>query len=417
MVAAGYANYLVPLTVPDGVTFKGQALIIVIPFAIFPVTIVLWWLYRFEGRRSRWFTWFGVAMMAAWAIHMVLIEVHGDLYPLVVWLFIPTLAMVLVKPPSADDAWRLLQLLGWSAAIIVVATRVLEMIGAIPIFHIPDDVLAWERGRYWLPISGLFGLDYRWPGPFGYNSKTGFVCALLVILAFARWSRSSIPFLVVGVLGILLTGARGSMLALVCGLGVLAIFSRWGPLARVPAYVRSAVGITAFAAVALLFLTDRNGTTGRMGPKGIWTAFVAEWQTSIWIGVGQSGLDLAGGRIALAMEAASLYIQELTKFGIVGFVTQFAALGIGIAVASIAAYRGLAGPLALMAAFFVASVTELFTDGWQNHSIYSILIVLSVAWASAWLIERRPALAADSEQRPDGLTLESTQQVVGDQPL
>ena len=72
-------------------------------------------------------------------------------------------------------------------------------------------------------------------------------------------------------------------------------------------------------------------------------------------------------------------------------------------VLAIAAYRGLSGPLAIVAAFFMASVTEIFHDGWQEHSSYGFMVILSVLTAGAWLFERS---SADAEQRSDGLALQ-----------
>jgi O-antigen ligase len=93
------------------------------------------------------------------------------------------------------------------------------------------------------------------------------------------------------------------------------------------------------------------------------------------------------------MEAHSLYIEELAKFGLVGFASQYLAIGIGVIVMGIAAYKGFAGPLGLIVAFLVASLTEVFTNGWQLHSNYSLLLVLCVAAAAMWLVEGRDGSA------------------------
>lgn len=76
-----------------------------------------------------------------------------------------------------------------------------------------------------LPLSGYLGLEGRWPGPFGYNSKTGFISTLLILIGLARWSMSRVIFIVVGVLRVLLTGGRGSALALAARLFVLVGFA------------------------------------------------------------------------------------------------------------------------------------------------------------------------------------------------
>ena len=400
---AGYANYLSPLVFPDGFTIKGQSLAIVIPFVLFPVTLVLWLVYRGHRSRSVWVQWFLIAMSVAWLVHMAIARYHGDQHTHLVWLYVPILALLLFKAPSSDEAWAALILLGWLAVVILILTKVLESMGAIPVFHVDQGILDWEKGRYWLPLDGHFGFNGRWPGPFGFNSKTGFVSVFLILLGFAKWTRSSWVFIPVGVLGILATGGRGSLLSLLTGVAVLCVFAVSGPIARIPLWLRMSAGAAAVLLLGYVFLASPTSTTGRTGPGGIWTAFVAQWQSAPVFGVGQSGLSTAGGQVAISMEAHSLYIQELAKFGIVGFAVQYLAIGIGLVVLAIAAYRGLSGPLAIVAAFFMASVTEIFHDGWQEHSSYGFMVILSVLTAGAWLLERS---SADAEQRSDGLALQ-----------
>jgi O-antigen ligase len=79
------------------------------------------------------------------------------------------------------------------------------------------------------------------------------------------------------------------------------------------------------------------------------------------------------------MEAHNLYLQELTRFGIVGLVVQYLPLLLGLGLAVVAAWRGRAWPLAILVSFGVASLTEVFMDGWLMVSAYVLLLVLAVA--------------------------------------
>jgi len=384
VMAAGYANYLSPLLFSDGLTIRGQSLAIVIPLLGFPVSVVLWWLYRGRRTTSRWLIVFLCGLAASWILHMVLLRIHGDQNNHLVWLFIPVLAMLLWKTPNSNEAWQAIQIFAWCAVVILVLTRALEMAGMLPLFRIEQWIIEWEKARYWLPLSGYLGLEGRWPGPFGYNSKTGFISTLLILIGLARWRRSSIVFVIVGVLGVLLTGGRGAALALAAGLFVLVVFAATGPVSRIPMALRSVLGALVLVAFGLMFFLSPLGTTGRFGSGGIWDAFVSLWRTSPWIGVGQTGI-LADPKAGISMEAHSLYLQELTRSGVVGFAVQFAVIAVGIAVIALAAYRGLAWPLALVTAYYVASLTEVFQDGWLQHTTYSMLLMICVIAADSFL--------------------------------
>lgn len=173
VMVAAYANYLSPLLFPGGLTIRGQSLGIVIPLLGFPVSLVLWWLYKGTRTKSRWLIVFMCGLAASWILHMVLLRIHGDQNNHLVWLFIPVLAMLVLKTPSSAEAWASIQVFAWSAVVILVVTRALEITGLLPQFHIDPEIVEWEKSHYWLPFSGHLGLEGRWAGPFGYNSKTG----------------------------------------------------------------------------------------------------------------------------------------------------------------------------------------------------------------------------------------------------
>ncbi len=390
VMLAGWANYLSPLVYPDGFAIKGQALSIVIPLVAFPVSLVLWWLYQGSPTRNPWLIAFIAGLAGSWLLHMALLRIHGDQFAHTVWLFVPVLAMLLLKTPTVEEAWQAVTLFAWLAVVILITTRALELLNVIPMFYIEEWIVEWEKKRYWLPFSGYLGLEGRWPGPFGFNSKTGFICTLLVLIGLARLRRSSVVFVTIGVLGILLTGGRGAALALAAGLFVLVVFAAKGPVSRIPMAIRAGAGALAVLGFGLFFLLSPTSTTGRFGQGGIWQAFTDLWRTSPWIGVGQTGI-LADDRASISMEAHSLYLQELTRYGVLGFTVQFAVIAIGVGITAVAAYRGLAWPLALLSAYYVASLTEVFQDGWLQHSIYSLLILICVIASARSLRDRTQA--------------------------
>ncbi len=144
----------------------------------------------------------------AWFVHLFLFRLHGDLFNHTAWLYVPILVMIWFKPPRANEGWAALTTLGWATAIVLVGTRLLEIVGVINIMYVPQWIIEFDKANYWLPLSGHLGLDGRWPGPFGHNGVTALMGAILVVLAVARWNRSSPIFLTVGALTLLHTGGR-----------------------------------------------------------------------------------------------------------------------------------------------------------------------------------------------------------------
>jgi|GEM_PF-1111403 len=387
LMLASFVNYLARFPPLDAVEIKGQALSIAVPLVGFPVTFVLWWFYKGRRTQSVWTVAFLLGIITAWLVHIVLTLSHGDLYAHTIWLYVPLVLLLLFKTPTSNECWQALVFLGWLAVCMLVLTRVLEILEIIPMFKIEQWVIEYEKARYFLPFSGHLGIEGRWAGPFGYNSKTGLVSVLLIVLGAARWTKSSWVFVIVGSLGLLLTSARGSYLALLAGLLVLVLFASRGPISRIRMTARVIAGVVAVALAGLFFFEGPLGSSGRVGEGGIWDIFLALWKTSIWTGVGQTGI-WASPEAMVWLEAHSIYVQELAKYGLIGFIVQAAALGFGCMVLCLAAIRRWAGPLAMTIVYFVASISEIPNE-WENHSLFSFLIILCVVGAGSWIQEKK----------------------------
>jgi hypothetical protein len=271
--------------------------------------------------------------------------------------------MLFFKTPSAKECWLLVLLFAWVAAAILVLTKILEFLSVIPIYPLPAGIIEFEKANYWIPISEFFGVEGRWPGPFGYNNKTGFIGALLVLIGVVKFTPMKTILIVVGALTLLLTVSRGSGLALVAGLAIIATFTRSGLLGNIPVVIRATLAATAALFAGLILFFSPLSTTGRLGEGGIWEYFLDLWRQDLWIGVGQSGTYAMNPSAGFYMEAHNVFVQELTKFGIVGLVTQYLAIGLGVLFALLAAFRGLTWPLAIIVSYYVASLTEVFQDG------------------------------------------------------
>jgi hypothetical protein len=365
--------------------FKGQSAAIVLFFLVFGIAAIAWLVVQERAKAKGLLAWFLIAMIVAWAAHLVLYRIHGDAFNYTALLYVPILVMILLKPPSVRESITALLAFAWTVTSILILTRVLEMLSVIQIKEQSASVIDFDEKRYFLPLNDLLGIDGRWPGPFGHNGDTAMMGALLIVIAFAFWTLSSWVFLVVGGLTLLITSGRASMGAAVAGIIVLAIFAKKGRVAFVPQAVRISIGAVLLILGALFMYSRSAGATGR---QTFWPAFLELWASSPLLGIGSSGIAVSGGVTEQFGHAHSLYIDELARYGLLGFVTQFGAIAIGVAIAFLAAKRGFAGPFAILTAYLITGITEP-RNNWINPSVTVTLLILAVVTAGAYLREAK----------------------------
>lgn len=386
-----WAQYLWP-TSP---TFKGQSVAIWLMYAGFVLVGLSWLVNSDRASTDPLLRWFLALVGLTWVGLVVISRVHSDLYNYTAYLVPVIVAMVWLKPPTAQQAWTALRAAGWSIVVMLVVTRVLEMVGVLQIRDVPDWIDRFDRNRYWLPLSDLMGIEGRWPGPFGHNGHTAMAGALIIVIAVAQWRRFSSPvFIAVGVFTLLLINGRASIGAAVVGIAVMAVFGRRGFLARIPPWLRLAAVAGGVVALALALLQGAAGVTGR---NSIWPAFFELWQASPVIGVGTTGISESTGLTLQFGHAHNLYLDVLTRQGLIGFTLVLAMLAVGTFIAFRAALSGGAGPLAIVAAYLVLNLTEPRND-WIHPSVTGLIFLLSVLAASAWITDHGALLPVDSEE-------------------
>lgn len=371
---AGYLWY-------EQAIIKGQAANIIVAFASFAVASILWLILSGRESAKGPLLIFLVAMIVAWFTHLGLYRFHGDAFNYTALLYVPITLMLIFKPPTVDECRTAAIGFASGISLILMMTRVLEMINVLEVRRQQPGVIQFDEERYFLPLNQVLGIDGRWPGPFGHNGDTAMMGALLIVLAFAFWSRASWIFLIVGALTLVLTNGRASIGAALAGLILIAMWSKSNRLRAIPRGARIAVGSLVLLVGALYMFTRPAGLTGR---DKIWPAFIDLWLESPWIGVGGRGIA-TGNEVAQAFgHAHSLYIDELARWGLAGFLTQFAALGFGLFIAARAAGLGLPGPLAVLVTYFITGITEP-RNNWIAPSVTGFLVILMVLAAAAFL--------------------------------
>jgi len=377
IVLSQFANYLrfeEPI-------YRGQSLNILVFFAAFAAAFVVWLGVRGYKRATGWLSAFLILMIVAWIAHLFLYRLHGDAYNYTALLYVPILIMIGLKPPTAREGLTAIYAFAWAVTAVLVITRILEMLGLLAIKTQSAYVIAFDEERYFLPLNDILGIEGRWPGPFGHNGDTAMMGAFLIVIAVAYWTRSSWVFLTVGAFTLLITSGRASIGAAATGIVVLLMFAQKGWITKIPRSVRIVGGIAALIVGALFMYMQQAGVTGR---NAFWPAFLELWQSAPVVGIGSSGIAVSGGIAQEFGHAHSLYIDELARYGLVGFITQFGAIAVGVLISIIAAKRGLAGPLAILLAYLVTGITEP-RNQWISPTVTSMLLILVVVTAGAYL--------------------------------
>jgi O-antigen ligase len=320
-------------------------------------------------------------LVLAWIANIVSFNIHNDAFTYGALLFVPILAMINLKPPTASEGVSVLLGLAWAVTVVLVGTRVAESLGLIDVKDQPLGIIEFDESYYWLPLNDLVGIDGRWPGPFGHNGYTAMMGAFLIVIAVVFWTRSSWVFLSVGTLTLLVTSGRASAGAAAAGIVLYGMFTNKGPFTRIAPLLRIIGGIVVLTAGFAVLLSGRSGLTGR---QNIWPAFWDLWLTSPVVGVGSSGISTSGGITEQYGHAHSMYLDLLARNGIIAFALVVTALAIGVGITIAAALRGNPGPLALLTAYLIVALTEPRND-WLHPGTYVLMVVVAVFTAGASL--------------------------------
>lgn len=375
VLVARFSSYILR----EGPLIKAQPPTIYISYIFFALAIILWLLYK--GKRSRVLALNIVYLLIVifLFVRIALTYVHEDNYNHLVWLYPVLLLMLYLKAPSWEEIWASLQFLAVLIAIVMVISYFSELIGFVEPFAKNESRIEFERTSYWLPLDGFIGVDGRWTGPFTHN-RTGLAAAFVLIIVSAKWTRWSYFLVPIGVFFTLITFVRGSLLALLAGFGVLILFSSLPVIRRIPKAVRWLIVAIGVGSVFIFYVFSGTGLTGR---DQIWSGYLDQWRTSPILGVGQYDLDVGNDGTIEFVDAHNLFIDELSRNGVIGLVGLLLVIFLSVAIMIRAANRGFAGPLAIMSVYIVGSSSDLQAD-LIHMGLISMLVVLATASAGTF---------------------------------
>jgi len=389
LAASQYAQYVWQYFTPALPTIRSHAPGVWGAWVVVMLAGIVWLFAPFRIPRNSWLNAFLVVSLIGWTARFAIARGHGDLLDLTIWLYPIILLMLWAKFPAATQWRTILLALGWTGSILLVWTRASELLGWIPMAPVSADLVRFEIGEYWLPLSGTLGPEGRWPGPLGGTAFTGALGALLLVLAFALRTKSSWVFGTVGAVVLLLTSSRGSIAGAGAGVAIAILFSNWRLLERFGFLARAALaGAGGLLVIAVVVRTNLTLT----GRTNFWFDFLDLWLQSPVIGVGQTGYYEGTDATAVSGTAHSFYIDELARNGLIGLTL----LAIGFVIAAVLAIRTAKvrapGPLALLTTIAVLGIVNT-PFGWLSPSLMWLFYVLPVLWAGS-------ILSAHDDPRP-----------------
>jgi len=376
VVLAQFAQYLSP----SQVLLKGQPAAVVIYFAGFGVSFVLWWLYRPRDCWPPVFDWLVGAWALLWAVTVGLSVLHGDLFNLTAILVLPSIAMIWLKRASFSSCF----IAGDSFAVALVAVAIASQLldfGDIKALHYEG----WNRWPLLTDITGPIG---RWEGPFGNVNYAGPIGSFLVVFGLMRPGGRRVLFVAAGGVIILMSDSRTAILSCAVGIAVLiAVAPKLGAI-RTPLFLRIAAPLAvciAFAGYVLVIDPTLNLRTP------VWEVFLSQWTTSPVTGVGASGIQdqIDGGTLqAWANHGHNLVIDALMRYGALGVA---ALAGVVIAtgvIATKAARVGFAASAVILATSLADGISEDLVD-WRYLGVQAMPLMLAGLLGAAWLTQVR----------------------------
>jgi len=233
-------------------------------------------------------------------------------------------------------------------------------------------------------MTDLFGVTYRWEGPFANVNYAGPVGVFLLIYGLSRNSFTRFVFVVSGILIMLASEARTSFVAASVGVGVIFLLTpRIGRFA-VPIWIRISLGAAGLAAVILALVgpdADLNSRTP------LWQTYFILWRESPIAGIGESGINqgITEGYIpGWASHAHSIYLDSLVRYGITGLVLLTFTLVVASWICLRAAVAGYPFGAAIFFAFVVGGATETIID-WRYFSVQGMVLVSAVLLSNSWI--------------------------------
>jgi O-antigen ligase len=347
----------------------------VVAFVMVALAAALWSAYRPAGQWDVATRWELALLIALWLFTVEDSRSHGDVITPLVVLMPIAVFLIAAKRPDRVSLDLAADAFAWSVVILCLGFLLIQAVGPAP--GPATAITVFERDTYWLPLADVFRLPGRWYGPFGHPNIASPLGVFLVVYGITRPGVRRIAFTATGVLILLLTATRSSMIAVVVGVVLLAALDR--RVIRGRAYGRylvlaGLVGAFALAAVLVVRNPILNGRTV------IWPQYVELWKGSPLVGVGDPGIGVAIEQGLLpdwAVHGHNVLLDALTRYGILAAALVAGVLALAAWITGRAALRGRPLGVALITTLVIGGLTETLFD-WRYLTFTLAILVLAV---------------------------------------
>ncbi len=372
IVLSGYGQYLWQYNFQDWPLIKAQPPGVSILLIGVAIAGFFWLFLQWNPTTDKLLKVVIGALFLTWFAVIAAAISHQELFTHSVWTYLPILAMLSLKVPRRQDLEFSIIFFSWLIVIILIFTRVMELTDNLSLPPL-GEMTEYERQNYWLPLSGNLGPDFRWPGPMGHNAMTGVAGAFLIVVGANFRRFSGLIFIIIGVLVLLLTNSRVSMVAAAIGFGIV-LFLGPNKLASKFSWRSRVSLVTVVAAIAggAALIVSPNLT----GRNNYWPAFVDLWLQSPFTGVGKTG-RAEGDPLISQTNAHNIFLDILALYGVIPLIALIAAL-IGMVLITYRAARiGDVLPFAIVVTFIVVGLTQS-DHGWTEPSEPWWLLIMGV---------------------------------------
>jgi len=385
---------------------KGQSAAIIVQIILIAISFILWVFYTSNQQWEPSTKLAIIMMLGAWSLTIVQTRLHDSVFALTAYIVPVLLLMLYVKAVTFAAVEFTARVFSYLLIAIGIASLFAD--SASKTLDTFDPA---RTGYSRLPLLGdLFHITARWEGPYGNVNYAAPVGGFLLVFAMAQKGIHRWLILAGGAFVLVLSQGRSALFATLAGLLVLLIFSRFISSFTYAKSLR--IGLVSFALICVVsYIAILDPTLALR--TDVWHDFVVLWQTSPLVGAGSDVIaqysahgaylnDTQFLSIMAPVHGHSVFIDTLTRFGIIGTLALLATLCTIGYVAVKATMRGSVIGLAIFVFTVVAGLTET-TFGFTHLGVLSVPLLLSLLLSGSYLSD---SLFSNREERPNRRALE-----------
>ena len=358
---------------------KGQNPATTIQLVLIPVFVVIWVLYRPTERRNPYLKIFLFALAANFLFQFSLGALRGELWNYVALTMLVAIILLWLKPPSFRAVVT-------STNVFCLALVGIAVISQVSVFLGIVEARNYVEHRYF-GLANIELFHWRWEGPFGNVNFAGPVGAFLLVYGLTRFHWWRLFLVLSGGLFIIASESRGAFIGAAVGLLAWLICRErvfgW-TLSALPKAVIGVSGVVLMIGGITLLDPTINGR------QQIWSDYLRLWSDSPLFGISEEQLNAAltsGDVIFSGLTGHNLFIDTVTRSGVIGLSLTLLAVTVVFALAWKAYRRGMATGLIIAVTFIAGSMSETLTS-WIYLSILLAPMVIAALLSAAWLEER-----------------------------